>query len=81
MPKCSYQSPEEALEFLRSQGARWDKRHRDLIVHGPLSLKMLATLDYLRKSRIVVFTTHDDGTKGAVVMPSAFKTVLDKEAA
>lgn len=67
-----YPDIESAIAFLRTKGAAWDKQHQNLIIRGPLSLRMLAALDYIRKRQIVYFTTNDHKVRGAVVTRAAF---------
>lgn len=75
-----YPDIDSAIAFLRTKGAAWDKQHRDLIIRGPLSLRMLAALDYIQKQRVVYYTKNDQGVRGAVVSRASFSQA-QKEAA
>ncbi len=71
--RALYPDTEDAIAFLRTKGAAWDKQHQNLTMRGPLSLRMLAALDYIRKTRIVCFTKSDSGMVGATVSARSFQ--------
>lgn len=76
-----YPDVDAAIAYLQSNGASYDKQSHDLLIRGPLGLRTLGALDYIRKSRIVCFTKDKSGKVGATVSSRSFTPRTSQEAA